>query len=46
MRDFLETTYGGLNKSGPHRLMCVNAWPIGSGAIKRCGLVVGGNVSL
>lgn len=30
---------------GPHRLMCVNARPIGSGAIRRCGLA-GGGVSL
>jgi len=37
--------YGGLNRSGPQRLMCLNAWPIGSGTIRRCGLVRG-NVSL
>ena len=24
---------------GPHRLMCLNAWSIGSGTIRRCGLV-------
>ena len=29
----------------PQRLRCLNAWPIGSGIIRRCGLV-GGNVSL
>jgi hypothetical protein len=29
----------------PHRLMCLNAWPIGSGTIRRYGLV-GGSVSL
>ena len=32
---------GGLNRYGPHRLMCANAWPIGSGSIRRCGLVEG-----
>ena len=32
-------------KYGPHRLMCLNAWPIGSGTIRRCGLV-GVGVSL
>ena len=26
--------YGGLNRFGPHRLMCLNAWPIGSGTIR------------
>ena len=31
--------YGGLNRYGPHRLMCLNAWPIGSGTNRRCGLV-------
>jgi hypothetical protein len=30
---------GGLNRFGPHRLMCFNAWPMGSGIIWRCGLV-------
>ena len=29
---------GGLNRFGPHRLMCLNAWPTGSGTIRRCGL--------
>ena len=37
--------YGGLNKFVPHRFMCLNAWPTGSGTIRRCGLV-GGSVSL
>jgi hypothetical protein len=27
---------GGLNRNGPHRLMCLNAWPIGSD-IRRYG---------
>ena len=31
----------GLNRSGPRRLMCLNAWPIGSGTIRRCGLEIG-----
>jgi len=26
---------GGLKRFGPHRLMCLNAWPIGSGTIRR-----------
>ena len=30
---------GGLNRNGPNRLMCLTAWPIGSGTIRRCGLV-------
>ena len=30
---------GGLNKNGPHTLMCLNTWPIGSGTIRRYGLV-------
>ena len=30
---------GGLNKFGPHRLMCLNAWPTGSGTIRRRDLV-------
>jgi hypothetical protein len=29
---------GGLNGYGPHRLMCLNAWPIENGTIRRCGL--------
>jgi hypothetical protein len=41
----MSTGCGGLNKNVPHRLMCLNAWPIGSGTIRRCGLV-GGSVSL
>ena len=31
---------GGLNRYGPCRLMCLGAWPTGSGTIKRCGLVL------
>jgi hypothetical protein len=31
--------YGGLNRDGPHRLMCLNVWPIGSDALRRCGLI-------
>jgi hypothetical protein len=30
---------GDFNRYGPHRLTCLNAWPIGSGTIKRCGIV-------
>lgn len=30
---------GGLNRSGLHRLMCMNAWPTESGTIKRYGLM-------
>jgi hypothetical protein len=30
---------GGLNKSGPHKLMCLNAWCIQSGSLRRCGLI-------
>ena len=35
---------GGLNRNG-HRLMCLNAGPIGSGTIRKCGLI-GRRVSL
>jgi hypothetical protein len=35
----------GLNRNGSHSLMCLNAWPIRSGTVRRCGLV-GGSVSL
>ena len=34
----------GLNRNGPHRL-CLDAWPIASGTIRKYGLV-GGSVSL
>lgn len=30
---------GGLNRDGPHRLMCLNAWAIGSSTIRRHGPV-------
>lgn len=36
---------GDLTRYGPHRLTCLNSWHIGSGIIRRCGLV-GGNISL
>lgn len=36
---------GGLNRNGPHRLMSLNAGPMESGTISRCGHV-GGNASL
>ena len=29
---------GGLNKYGSLRLTCLNAWPIRSGTVRRCGL--------
>jgi hypothetical protein len=28
---------GGLNRFDLHRLMCLNAWPMGSGTIRRYG---------
>ena len=31
-----------MNRSGPHRLIYLNAWTLGSGAIKRCDLVGAG----
>jgi hypothetical protein len=40
--------HGGLNRYSPYKLMCfmcLNAWPMGSGTIRRCGLF-GGSVSL
>lgn len=30
---------GVLNKYGPHRIICLNSWPVGSGTIRRIGLV-------
>jgi Fe-S oxidoreductase len=30
---------GSLNRNGPHRLMCLDDWPIGSDTIRRLGLV-------
>ena len=36
---YLGVECGGLNRFCPYRLMCLNAWPIGSGTIRRCGLV-------
>ena len=32
---------GDLNSTGSHRLICLNAWPIGSGTIRRCGFIGG-----
>jgi hypothetical protein len=37
--------YGGLNMYSSHQSMQLNTWPIGSGIIRRCGLV-GGSVLL
>ena len=31
-----------VNSYDLHRLMCLNAWPMGSGTIRRCGLIGGG----
>jgi hypothetical protein len=33
---------GGLSGYGPHRLMGLNAWPMGNVTIRRCGLIGGG----
>ena len=44
MGDFMSlwshrmSIYGGLNRNGPHRDMCLNAWPVMSGTIRRCGI--------
>jgi hypothetical protein len=32
----LDPNCSGLNGYGPHRFMCLNAWPTGSDTIKRC----------
>jgi beta-glucosidase/6-phospho-beta-glucosidase/beta-galactosidase len=37
--------YAGLNRFGLHSLTCVNAWPMGTGTIRRYGFV-GVDVSL
>ena len=29
----------GLNRYGSHRLLCLNAWPVGRDTTRRCGLV-------
>jgi hypothetical protein len=34
------------NRNEPHRLMCLNSWPMGSGTIRRRGLIGGGVASL
>lgn len=34
-----ETGYGGLNRSGPNRFMCLTGWPTGSGTFRKCDLV-------
>jgi hypothetical protein len=36
----------GLNRFGPHGFICLNAWPIGSGTIRRKVLVRVGVVLL
>jgi hypothetical protein len=41
----MDIMCGGLNRFDPHRFMCLNAWPMRSGTIKRSGLV-GESVSL
>jgi hypothetical protein len=40
-----QSSSDGLNRFGPHRLMCLNVWPTGSDIVRSCGLVRG-NVSL
>lgn len=37
--------HGGLNESGPHRLVCLDGWSLAIGVFRTCGLV-GGGVSL
>jgi hypothetical protein len=32
----------GLTRYGPHRLLCLNAWPMGSNTIRRYDLIGGG----
>lgn len=36
---------GGSNRNSPHRLKCLNAWPVRSGTVRRHDLV-GGSVPL
>ena len=43
-KDLYFCACGDFNRYGPHRLMCLTAWPTGSGTIT-LGLL-GGNVSL
>ena len=40
------TQCGWLNLFGPHIFLCLNAWPMGSNTIRRCGLVGLGGVLL
>ena len=37
---------GGLNRNDPIELMCMNAWPMRSDTVRRCGLVGVGVVLL
>ena len=48
---YSKAYYGVLNRNVPHKLMCLGAWPIGSGTVRRYGLIGasvawGGSVSL
>ena len=48
-RRLAATACGGLSRKGPYRLLCWNAWPIGSGTIRPCWNgcgFIGGSVSL
>lgn len=38
--------YGGFNRYGPLKLVCLNAWPKGRGTVRNCGLVGVGMISL
>jgi hypothetical protein len=41
-----EMECGGLNRFGPHGLLCLNAWPTASDTMRRCDLVEVGVVLL
>lgn len=36
--ELFENYCGGWNRCGRHKLMCLTAWPKGSGMVRRCGL--------
>jgi hypothetical protein len=42
MSSILKVICAYVNSYDLHRLMCLNAWPMGSGTIRRCGLIGGG----
>jgi hypothetical protein len=38
----LKTNCDCLNRKSPHRILCLNAWPIGNSTIRKSGILEGG----